>query len=51
MLRGGSFIDSVDGKFNHIVYVSTRHINSEDAGASNIGFRCAKTYVHSSDEI
>jgi len=44
ILRGGSFIDSVDGKFNHAVYVSTRHVNSEDAGASNIGFRCAANY-------
>lgn len=41
VLRGGSFIDSADGRFNHIVRVSTRQENSGDSAASNIGFRCA----------
>lgn len=41
ILRGGSFIDSNDGSFNHAVYVSTRQVNAGDSGASNIGFRCA----------
>jgi formylglycine-generating enzyme required for sulfatase activity len=40
-LRGGSFVDSADGKFNHIVRVSTRQENSGDSAASNVGFRCA----------
>jgi formylglycine-generating enzyme required for sulfatase activity len=47
ILRGGSFIDSKNGKFNHIVMVSTRQTNTGDSAASNIGFRCAKS--HSSD--
>lgn len=41
VLRGGSFIDSVDGRFNHIALVSTRQVNSGDSAASNVGFRCA----------
>ena len=43
VLRGGSFIDSADGSFNHIVLVSTRQLNSPDSSASNVGFRCAKS--------
>ena len=41
ILRGGSFIDSIDGKYNHIVLVSTKQTNSADSAASNVGFRCA----------
>ena len=41
ILRGGSFVDSKDGKFNHAVMVSTKQVNAGDSGASNIGFRCA----------
>lgn len=47
-LRGGSFIDSVDGKFNHIVLVSTRQENTGDSTASNVGFRCASKFNSSS---
>jgi hypothetical protein len=36
---GGSFVDSVDGKFNHVVMVSTKQTNAGDSGADNIGFR------------
>ncbi len=39
-MRGGSFIDSLDGSFNHAVMVSTRQTNSGDSGAMNLGFRC-----------
>eukprot|EP01040_Poterioochromonas_malhamensis_P006566 gene6566-7070_t len=45
ILRGGSFLDSSDGRFNHIVIVSTKQVNPGDSGASNIGFRCAGKYV------
>lgn len=31
----------LDGSFNHVVYVSTKQMNSADSAASNIGFRCA----------
>lgn len=41
VLRGGSFVDSIDGSFNHAVMVSTRQTNAADSAASNIGFRCA----------
>ena len=53
ILRGGSFIDSIDGKFNHAVMVSTRQVNAGDSGASNIGFRCAGKYTvsHHNDEF
>jgi formylglycine-generating enzyme required for sulfatase activity len=43
ILRGGSFVDSRDGKFNHAVRVSTRQLNAGDSAATNIGFRCAGT--------
>ena len=41
-LRGGSFLDSIDGHFNHAVMVSTRQTNSGDSGAVNTGFRCSR---------
>jgi formylglycine-generating enzyme required for sulfatase activity len=40
-LRGGSFIDSIDGRVNHPLRVSTRMENGADSGSFNIGFRCA----------
>jgi len=40
-MRGGSFVDSVDGSANHELRVSTRMENSPDSSASNTGFRCA----------
>jgi formylglycine-generating enzyme required for sulfatase activity len=53
ILRGGSFIDSIDGKFNHAVMVSTRQENSGDSSASNTGFRCASNFIpiHSDEEL
>lgn len=50
VLRGGSFIDSLDGSFNHAVRVSTKQVNSGDSSASNVGFRCAATVSESSDD-
>jgi len=41
VLRGGSFIDSSDGLFNHKVTISTRMENTPDSASTNIGFRCA----------
>ena len=43
ILRGGSFLDSQHGDFNHLVVVSTKQLNSGDSAASNNGFRCART--------
>ena len=42
VLRGGSFVDSIDGSFNHKARVSTRMGNTPDSGSHNTGFRCAK---------
>jgi formylglycine-generating enzyme required for sulfatase activity len=41
IMRGGSYIDSVDGSFNHPVLVSTRQENSGDSASTTSGFRCA----------
>ncbi|KAK3749182.1 hypothetical protein QZH41_010369 [Actinostola sp. cb2023] len=49
VLRGGSYLDSVDGKFNHIARVTTRMGNTADAGSDNIAFRCTKSI--SKDEL
>lgn len=43
VIRGGSFIDSQDGQFNHAVRVSTRDENTADSAGVNVGFRCAST--------
>lgn len=40
-LKGGSFIDSVDGRYNHKATVVTRMGNTADSGSYNTGFRCA----------
>ena len=50
VLRGGSFVDSLDGKFNHVVMVSTRQENSGDSTASNAGFRCAASLKAKDEE-
>ena len=41
VLKGGSFIDSIDGTINHKVTATTRMGNTADAGSNNVGFRCA----------
>lgn len=41
VLRGASFVDSVDGKFNHKACVNSRMSNTEDSASSNTGARCA----------
>lgn len=40
-LRGGSFVDSIDGRVNHPLRVSTRMENEADSSSINVGFRCA----------
>ena len=42
VLRGGSYVDSADGTFNHRVTASTRMGNTADSSADNMGFRCCK---------
>merc|ERR1712039_400346 len=41
VLKGESFIDSIDGKWNHKATVVTRMGNTADSGSYNTGFRCA----------
>lgn len=43
VLRGGSYVDSEDGAFNHRLRVTTRMGNTMDSAADNISFRCAKS--------
>lgn len=42
-LRGGSFVDSIDGRFNHALRVWTRMENTADSGSVNTGFRCVSS--------
>jgi len=40
-IRGGSYIDTIDGSANHALRVSSRQMVSGDSGGGNTGFRCA----------
>ena len=40
-IRGGSYIDTIDGEYNHALRVSSRQMVSPDSGGGNSGFRCA----------
>jgi len=40
-IRGGSYIDTIDGSANHALRVSSRQMVSPDSGGANTGFRCA----------
>ena len=42
VLRGGSF--------NHMTLVSTKHTNTADSAASNIGFRCVRTIIYNNND-
>lgn len=41
VLRGASFIDTVDGSANHKARISTRMGNTPDSASDNLSFRCA----------
>ena len=43
VLRGGSYLDSSDGTFNHKVTTDTRMGNTADSSADNMGFRCCRS--------
>jgi len=43
-LRGGSYVDTIDGRFNHALRVSTRMDQTPDSGSANTGFRCASDH-------
>jgi len=42
VLKGGSFVDSIDGSVNHKVTATTRMGNDAESGSVNTGFRCVK---------
>ncbi|GBG31852.1 Sulfatase-modifying factor 2 [Hondaea fermentalgiana] len=50
VLRGGSFLDTADGAFNHKVDLNTRMGNTEDSASSNTGVRCAASVGPQSKE-
>ncbi|XP_028839785.1 inactive C-alpha-formylglycine-generating enzyme 2 [Denticeps clupeoides] len=41
VLRGASWIDTVDGSANHMAQVNTRMGNTPDSASDNLSFRCA----------
>ncbi|KAJ7996355.1 hypothetical protein DPEC_G00236240 [Dallia pectoralis] len=41
VLRGASWIDTVDGSANHKARITTRMSNTPDSASDNLGFRCA----------
>uniref|UniRef100_A0A8C9PSH0 Sulfatase-modifying factor enzyme-like domain-containing protein n=1 Tax=Spermophilus dauricus TaxID=99837 RepID=A0A8C9PSH0_SPEDA len=41
VLRGASWIDTIDGSANHRARVTTRMGNTPDSASDNLGFRCA----------
>ncbi|XP_078278343.1 inactive C-alpha-formylglycine-generating enzyme 2 isoform X1 [Rhinoraja longicauda] len=47
VLRGSSWIDSVDGRVNHKARVTSRMGNTADSASDNLGFRCAKSLAPS----
>ncbi|XP_051891933.1 inactive C-alpha-formylglycine-generating enzyme 2-like [Pristis pectinata] len=47
VLRGSSWIDSVDGLVNHKARVTSRMGNTGDSASDNLGFRCAKSLAPS----
>ena len=42
VLKGGSFVDTIDGQYNHKVTATTRMGNDAESGSINTGFRCVK---------
>lgn len=63
VLRGASFIDTVDGSANHKARITTRMGNTPDSASDNLSFRCAastaykppnkkhQTTLHTSSEL
>jgi|MDSY01.1.fsa_nt_gb sulfatase modifying factor 1 len=49
-IRGGSYIDTVDGSANHALRVSSRQMVSPDSGGGNSGFRCASGDALNTDQ-
>ncbi|KAG7343026.1 sulfatase-modifying factor [Nitzschia inconspicua] len=59
IVRGGSFVDSLDGSFNHAATLGARSTVHGTTTTANIGFRCAKApkrrteyhYVYHDEEL
>merc|ERR1719201_1434926 len=57
IVRGGSYVDSLDGSFNHAATIGARATLHGTTATGNIGFRCAKSpkrrneYLYDSDEM
>lgn len=45
ILKGGSFIDSLDGSFNYVARPSTVLGNTPESSSQNVGFRCASSHA------
>ena len=39
MRTPGSYVDTLEGEYNHAIKVSTRMENTADSGGANTGFR------------
>ena len=48
-MRGGSFVDTVDGRYNHALRCATRMDQTADSGSQNTGFRCAADHAASGE--
>jgi hypothetical protein len=42
IVRGGSYVDSLDGSFNHAATLGARSTLHGTTSTGNVGFRCAK---------
>ena len=59
IVRGGSYVDSLDGSFNHAATLGARETAHGTTTTGNIGFRCAKApkkrteyhYVYHDEEV
>jgi sulfatase modifying factor 1 len=59
IIRGGSFVDSLDGSFNHAATLGARATLHGTTTTGNVGFRCAKSpkqrtehhYVYHDEEV
>mmetsp|Transcript_3110 Transcript_3110/g.4709 ORF Transcript_3110/g.4709 Transcript_3110/m.4709 type:complete len:463 (-) Transcript_3110:83-1471(-) len=59
IVRGSSYVDSVDGSFNHAATLGARATLHGTTTTGNVGFRCAKApkrrtehhYVHHDEEV
>ncbi|KAJ6655773.1 hypothetical protein lerEdw1_004826 [Lerista edwardsae] len=51
VLRGASWIDTVDGSANHRARVTTRMGNTPDSASDNLSFRCAANHAKAPESM